>query len=260
MFEAIHADTPALRRSAFRLRYQVYCVEHSFEEPEANPDGLESDEYDDHAVLGIVSHRETGITVGTVRLVLHKRGSDHGSLPIHRVCQHPLIRGDLLPLETTCELSRFAVSKEYRRRVHDEYQSDEHPRRGSLREMPHIALGLIAVALRMGIASGVDTVCAIMEPALLRLVARLGFHFEPLGPLILYHGVRQPCYARVKTLIDGVEAEHPRIWEAITDEGRILARTCQESCDTQIRALRPINIGITTLDRSFSPSFLEEVA
>ncbi len=223
MFEAIPADTPALRREAHRLRYQVYCVEHNFEDPAANPDGLERDEFDDHSVQGVLLHRPSGLTVGTVRLVLHRPGARHGSLPIHRICQDPRVHD--FPFETNCELSRFAISKRFRRRVgdgcygrrEDDAELADDPRR----MIPHIALGLMMVALQMGIAREVQHVCAVMEPALLRLVARFGFSFDALGPPVLYHGLRQPVYSNVGTLLDRVRRERPDIWEVVTDRGRL---------------------------------------
>jgi N-acyl amino acid synthase of PEP-CTERM/exosortase system len=226
LFTATPAHTPELRREAFRLRYQVYCVEHSFLNPAENPGGLERDAYDDHAVQGILAHRETGATVGTVRLVLHRPGTPHGCLPVHDVCDPRFHDLDLLPLETTCELSRFAFSKTFMRHLGGGSGASESDRddlsRASQRTLPHITLGLISLALQMGMAHGVHTVCAIIDPALLRLVGRLGIHFEPLGPPVGYHGLRQPCYARVSTLISRVKAEQPSIWELITDGGRVL--------------------------------------
>ncbi|HUZ73947.1 MAG TPA: PEP-CTERM/exosortase system-associated acyltransferase [Stellaceae bacterium] len=252
MFEAVQADTPEKQRKAFQLRYQVYCVERNFLDPADNPDGLERDEYDDHAVQGVLSDRETGITVGTVRLVMHKRGARHGCLPIHKLCQDPLVhRRDVLPLETTCELSRFAISKELRRRVTDDGGREAGPCEVEMATrpwLPHITLGLIAVALQMGLAHRVDNVCAIMEPSLLRLVARLGFHFEPVGPLIPYHGWRQPCYAPARTLCERVAVEHPAIWKIITNESRLPSPHCGEFDDRIPR--RPISIGTSSLRRN----------
>ena len=224
IFTAIPAYTPELRREAYRLRYQVYCVEHSFLDPAANPGGLERDEYDDHAVQGILIHRATGATVGTVRLVLHRPGMPQGCLPVHDVCDPRFYDLSLLPLETTCELSRFAFSKTFLRHLGGGGgETDRNDcARGSQRMLPHIWLGLMSLALQMGMVHGVHTVCAISDPALLRLVARLGIHFEPLGPPVAYHGLRQPCFARVATLVNRVKSEHPDVWELITDGGRVL--------------------------------------
>ena len=229
LFESIPADTPELLREAHLLRYQVYCVEHNYEDPAANPGGLERDEFDEHSVQGILRHRPSGLVVGTVRLVLHKPGARFGMLPIHKVCQDRRVHDpDHLPIARTCEMSRFAVSKMFRRRAGDgAYGRAESPDAladDPRRMIPHITLGLMTVALQMIIERGLDTVCAVMEPALLRMVARFGIHFETLGPPVLYHGWRQPCYTRVAAVLASVEARRPDIWEVVTDRGRLLPR------------------------------------
>jgi N-acyl amino acid synthase of PEP-CTERM/exosortase system len=227
LFEAITADTPDLLRQAHQLRYQVYCVENAFEDPSRGRDGLEFDEFDSHSVQAILFHRLSSRTVGTIRLVLHEPGARCGTLPIHRVCKDArLCDPEFLPLETTAELSRFAISKAFRQRCDDAqygraYEPEEliaDPRR----VIPHITLGLMAVALQMGNLHGVENVCAVMELPLLRLLARFGLYFKLIGEPVEYHGWRQPCYANVEELIAGVEAERPDVWEVITDCGRLL--------------------------------------
>ena len=225
-FEARFADTPELLAEAYRLRYQVYCVEHNFLDPADNPGGLERDKHDAHSVQALLLHRASGASVGTIRLVLHKPGAPGGSLPFHDVCKH-LRPADLgaLPLETTAELSRFAISRAFRRRAgdgsygqvydHSELMID------SRRVIPHITLGLMTMALRVGVDRGVTHICAVMDPALLRLLTRFGIHFDLLGPLVNYHGWRQPCFAEVKKFLATIEAEQPDIWDVITDCGRL---------------------------------------
>jgi N-acyl amino acid synthase of PEP-CTERM/exosortase system len=226
LFVNIPADTPELQQEAYRLRYQVYCIERKFEDPSQNPSGLERDEYDNHSVQALLLHRESRKTVGTIRLVLPKPGAREGSLPFHSVCHHPRLRDpNFLPFETTAELSRFAISKVFRQREGDAaygrvYGPDD-LMRDPRRVIPHLTLGLMTVALQMGNAHGVRYACAVMEPALLRLVERFGLHFEPLGPLVEYHGRRQPCYANVEELIAGIEATRPDVWEVVTDCGRL---------------------------------------
>ena len=69
-FETRLADQPALAQTAYALRYQVYCLERKFENPEEHSQGLESDQHDAHAVQGVLFHRPTDRAVGTVRLIL----------------------------------------------------------------------------------------------------------------------------------------------------------------------------------------------
>ena len=112
---AIPADAPALLHAAHRLRYQVFCVENEVFDPADNPGGFERDAYDAHSVQALLLHRSTQAILGTVRLVLHKAGATEGSLPFHKVCRDPRLRDPaFLPLATTAEVGRFAISKEFR--------------------------------------------------------------------------------------------------------------------------------------------------
>ena len=65
---------------------------------------------------------------------------------------------------------------------------------------PNITLGLMKAIAEMSIHNGITHLTAMMEPALLRLTARLGIKFTPLGKLVEYHGQRQPCFAEIKDL------------------------------------------------------------
>src|SRR6185437_1636117 len=224
-FEAIAADTPELLRESFRLRYQVYCVENPFENPDEQSDGLESDRFDVHSRHALLRHRSTGSIVGSARLILPRLGARVGALPIFEIC--PEARR-VLPFQSTAEFSRFAVSKQFRRRAGDHLYGEGYSASDLLndrrRVLPHITLGLMAKALELGRAHGIDHVCAIMEPGLLRLLTRFGLHFIPVGPMVEHHGMRQPCYSPVGELLARIKRERPEVWDVITDCGRLWGR------------------------------------
>ena len=218
------ANTPELLNEVHRIRYQVYCVENPYEDPARNQDGLERDEYDSHSVHGLLVHATSKASVGTVRLVMHRPGTRRGSLPIHSVCQHPdLLDPECLPLETTAEFSRFAISKTFRRRVEGNAlaRSAEAEERDASRFIPHITVGLITIALRLAFAHGITHVCAVMEPALLRLLSKFAIRFKPLGAQVEFHGWRQPCYTTVAAMLSEIELERPQMWKTITENGRL---------------------------------------
>jgi N-acyl amino acid synthase of PEP-CTERM/exosortase system len=56
-----------------------------------------------------------------------------------------------------------------------------------------------------------------MEPALLRLLSRFGIYFTPIGPLVEYHRMRQPCHANAATLLQRVREENFDLWEFLID-------------------------------------------
>ena len=84
-FRVVSADTPGLIRRAQEIRYQVYCVERQFEDPDDHPDGRETDHFDFHSVHSLLIHRASGHAVGTVRLVLPRRDALEKSFVVQRV-------------------------------------------------------------------------------------------------------------------------------------------------------------------------------
>jgi N-acyl amino acid synthase of PEP-CTERM/exosortase system len=221
-------DNPPLLDEGYRLRYQVYCVEHRFEDPAHFPDGLERDRYDARSLHSLLIHRPSGAIMGTVRLILPDPDRPVGSLPIDTVCQALELKDDYaLPRAHTAEVSRFAVSRWFRRRigeagspsaVTDESLAEMAARRdmAERRIAPHITLGLIESLVRMSVASGATHWCSVMERALLRLLSRIGIHFDNIGPQVEHHGRRQPCCIGLNTLLERVKEERFDIWELIS--------------------------------------------
>jgi len=227
-FDAHIADTDELRDTAFRLRYRVYCIENPFEDPSANPDGREIDDLDKHSVHGLLVYRPNGSPAGTVRLVLPLPHDPYNSFALQRVCNDPLLRDPIrFPVRKMAEVSRFCISKEFRRRwgdnsymAGDVADSAEMSVDEERRILPHLSLGLIESLVRMSIDNGITHWCAVMEPTLLRLLTRLGIHFDSIGPLIEYHGRRQPCYIPLSVMLPRVQRERPDVWDVITRGGK----------------------------------------
>jgi len=226
-FEVVPADTQELLEKAYRLRYQVYCLENAFEDPADNPQGLETDEYDVRSKHSLLVHRESGIVAGTVRLILPDL-ADPLAFPAVLTSEALGERGrQYLPAATTAEISRFSISKEFRRRIEDgawpaiyDGQSD---RSGvNRRILPHITLGLMRALVQMSVENDITHWCATVETPLLRLLKRLGIHFHAVGPLVNYHGWRQPVYNALENLSWTVYDERPEVWDVITAKGGLL--------------------------------------
>jgi N-acyl amino acid synthase of PEP-CTERM/exosortase system len=218
-FSVADADTPELRDQAHRLRYQVYCMEHPFEPP--NAEEMERDDYDAHSDFALLTHRQTGLLAGTVRMVLPRPDALERSFAFQELCTDPAIRDPRrFPTERTGEISRFCVAKQFRRRVQDRALIDlpansEFDEGEWRRVIPNMTLGLICWLVGFSRAKGLTHWCAVMEPHLLRLLARLGIHFEPLGELVEFHGRRQPCATELEPMLRRVQAERPDIWSVI---------------------------------------------
>ncbi|MBA2355378.1 MAG: PEP-CTERM/exosortase system-associated acyltransferase [Acidobacteria bacterium] len=202
------ASTPALLDAAYALRYQVYCIEHAFEAPVNQMGERETDRYDAHSVHAVLWHRQTDKVVGCVRLILPTAQEGLSALPIRSLLgpaeRH---RMDALPPATTAEISRYAVSKSFRRRTGEELYPDVTSDLSSddaRRLAPHMTLGLFRGVATLATANGVTHLCAAMAPALLRLLERFGLSFERLGAPIEHHGLRQPCIAELADLGRGL--------------------------------------------------------
>jgi N-acyl amino acid synthase of PEP-CTERM/exosortase system len=223
-FEARLADQPALAETAYALRYQVYCMERKFENPEEHNQGLESDQLDAHAVQGVLFHRPTDRAVGTVRLILPERCGEEG-LPIAQLLgSNNIDLEDFVRVKDCVEVSRFAISKEFRRRwTDDRAVAPDHPllRDDPLRRTNLACLSLIQFSLRQCIDHNVLYWTAVMEPTLLRMLARMGLRFISIGPVVCHHGFRQPCYAHIATVLEEMRLMYPDYWDVVTNAGEL---------------------------------------
>lgn len=233
------ADCWELEKVAYKLRYQVYCMEHGYEDAGQFPDELEHDRYDAFSSHGLIYHRDqlngtAGYAAGVVRLVV--AGEQGHELPVDEYCGdliQRLARRDYgLQRRNAAEISRFAVSKEFKRRMSesetvsgvdgDVCYVDEHGQLAPVRRLfPHIILGLFAAIVKMSAQQGVDHWYAIMEPALLRLLAKFGIRFRHLGPVIEHHGKRQPVVGIVDEVLAGIYSSRPDVWHLITEHGTV---------------------------------------
>jgi len=195
------ADTPALVEQACRLRHQVYCLERGYE---PSVDGLETDVYDAHARHVVLCLRGCGTVIGTARMILPQMHQPTRSFPMQAVCDPAAL--DAVPLMGAAEVSRFAISKE------------RHGSSPAAASFPRLALvkGLVQISRQAGVTHW----CAVMERALLRLLQSSGIHFKAAGPLVEYHGLRQPAFCELAGMLGRMKAEQPEIWGFVTNQGQ----------------------------------------
>lgn len=193
-------DTPLLDQY-FRLRWQVYCNEKGFLDPDDYPGAIERDEFDDVSYhFGCVD--EDGTVIAGVRLV---PDSPLG-FPAHRHCRIDI---GFEPWVQSAELSRLVFSKGYRR--------------GSGRGDRAVAdceivLGLYRAVYRMSKRAGITHWLAAMEPSLARLLNRFHFSFAPVGPETDYYGAVRPYLAGIAQLERSVFVKCPDLyWDFTAD-------------------------------------------
>ncbi len=68
------------------------------------------------------------------------------------------------------------------------------------------------------------------------MLARLGIHFNPLGPFVIYHGKRQPCYADLDELLARTWTERFDVWQVLTRDGLLWPVNRQLSAKFSARA------------------------
>jgi len=221
-FEVVTASTEALLDQVYALRYQVYCVEHHFEDPADYPTGRETDCHDPFSMHIALVSRSSSVVVGTVRLIFPAEGRVP-ALPLHSLLGREAqaeLRG--YPVHRMAEISRYVVSKSFRRRKgEDEFPDVAYSpldSENSRRLMPHLTLGLMRGILQLGVSRQVQHLCACMRPALLRMLKQLGLSFQPIGPAVEYHGFRQPCIASIDDLLSGLAAHRAELCSIVSRE------------------------------------------
>lgn len=230
LFSTILADTPALLKAAHALRFQVYCLERGFEDAAAHPDRLEKDAYDAQSVHGVLLHQPTLEPVGTVRAILPMAGE---TLPIGKLLQQNALHlSDYLVVAEAIEISRFAISKDFRKRGSDTADTALMVRdREGLNEP---FLSLLQFVLRESIRHDVRYWTAVMELKLLRLLARMGICYSPIGPVVEHHGIRQPCYCYLPDMLEHARRAQPKSWQALTDGGALHEQLLGSSGDLAV--------------------------
>lgn len=187
------AVTPVDLHRIYQLRYQVYVNEWHFERSADHPGGIEKDVYDQHS-LHFMAFSDDEL-IGTVRII---KNSPIG-FPHERHCT---VTTDLsgLDRQRLGEISRLAVSKEFRRRRHcdeplfggdateDFFLSDKDARR----RRHEIIIGLFKTMYRESKVIGLSHWIVVTAPALQILLRRLGIWCEQIGPEVDYHGKRTP--------------------------------------------------------------------
>ena len=232
VFRVQLATSPEMINEVFELRYQVYCIDRPFEDANCFADKREHDSYDPRSTHALVRHRITGDSVAAVRLVMSGGSPKQAHFPMEGPCVHLMDQEALDAIngarrEQIAEISRMAVSREFRRRLNEEkaisgisepaYYADWETGK---RALPYISLGLFAAILQMSVKHDITHWMAVMEPTLLRLLKRFGVEFEHVGPVVDYHGRRCPVFAEAATLIEGIRKHRPDVWALVTENGR----------------------------------------
>ncbi len=241
-FETVLANTDELRKETFRLRYQVFCIENRFIDPNKHPDNMEYDEFDNHSKHILLRYRPTGEFVGSIRVILPNKNRLDRTFPVQSSgVEHPIAR-NTNAMSNHCEFSRLLILKSFKDRIHKDknYQNIyEEKSKGNWVQrkfIPYAPIGLFRAACEVAIDNGIENCFSIMEPKHLRALYRLGINkIQLLGKPVEYHGIRQPFTLNLLENYENGFLNAPDTWVIMADGGRIhsklinTARTQQET-------------------------------
>jgi len=164
---------PRLMDDSLQLRYQVYCVERRFFNPDNYPDRREYDEYDgDSLHLGVVDGM--GSLLATARLVK----VNVPGLPLFRHCRIYAHETELYrETNRVVEVSRLCVSRHLRR---------------YWRDRRSVVTILYRALFQVSKQNGFTHWLVATERSLQRLVTDFGFPFRAVGPCSDYCGEVAP--------------------------------------------------------------------
>jgi N-acyl amino acid synthase of PEP-CTERM/exosortase system len=194
-FELVQAYSPELKDEVYRLRHRVFSDELGFERP--NYDGREHDEFDLQSRHLLLRSVKTGISIGTVRLVMVPPEGPRLLLPFEKILAATIDRREFypvaLPRSTIAEISRLTLAREFRRHRRVEASGTAAPRAFGTPAhptFPYVQLGLYLGAIALAEQLGIETLFLLTEPRLLAHFRRLGFRVRQIGAPIEHRGVR----------------------------------------------------------------------
>jgi N-acyl-L-homoserine lactone synthetase len=183
------AQSSAEERAVFRLRHQVYCVERGHQDLPGNV-GEEFDEVDAHSRHVLLRHGDSGELVGTARLICINPLNPGASFQIQKFCAPALLAH--LPLRTSGEISRLAISKS---------------RQTGFQSVALMRLALVRGLVQLSSELGITHWLALQERSLMRLNERNALRFDPIGPPVACHGIRQPTAVDLAEMLEGMRRE-----------------------------------------------------
>lgn len=202
----------------YRLRYKVYCDEWGFEAPEDHPGEVEVDEFDCNSSHFAVIRQDNDEMIGTTRIIFWSRLGF--PLEGHVVLDSGAMDG--IERSKIGEVSRLAVSKDYRRRYVDkvmfefreydeEYENYTSAERRKVDQ--EIVLNLYSCIYRECADKKLTHLIAVMADGLYLLLKRIGIIFKKIGPSVDYHGPRTPYICCIEETMQNVQRKRPEIYE-----------------------------------------------
>lgn len=230
-FECIGVKGKIMLAETCRARYRVFCEERGFLDGAAYPDHQETDGFDAHSVHVLARHRG-GEIAGTARLILQ---SELG-FPCQAHCQFfeafSYLRDFRSPrLGNYSEVSRLAVSKQFRRRAGDSFYGGD-PRSTATADAsapeqradsvalppgPEIFLCILKYLYQETKRRGISHWLIAVERSLHVTLRRMGWPFVAVGPEVDYYGPVRPYLAEVVAAERSLSQKNPRLFSFLRE-------------------------------------------
>ncbi len=194
-FEVYLCDTDESRSVHFQIRYQVYCMETGFEDPEEFFDKKEIDKHDMNSVHFAARDPANGHWIAAMRLVL----AGQGTMPSEKLCNLDPIPAELSERLGRVEFSRLCVLESHRRHNRDRSQvkiidgsSGRVSKTVPNPRYPEILLGFIRAVFAWSRENNVSHCYFLINRALARTLKRLNLELVPVGESCEHRGLRTP--------------------------------------------------------------------
>ncbi len=219
------ADTPELKKMAYQLRYQVYADKYGDDVFDAEDrEKIETDQYDEHALHGLLFHRPTDALIGCIRVVpFNKNYHDH--LPLEKITRN--FDSSLLPLSDlrvpwTGEVSRMAIESSFRRRAYDISFQLRDRVKGDIKnkrlKINYLPLCLTLIGINLCKEANLDFSVALMEPKLAKLLSMFGVQLSKVGDTVDFHGERAPYKMFPDSSYNHLRPESQELYHLIAQE------------------------------------------
>ncbi|HEX5325598.1 MAG TPA: acyl-homoserine-lactone synthase [Acetobacteraceae bacterium] len=192
-------------------RSEIVCLPRGWFENVAS--AMETDRFAGRAGQVLLTRRSTGRVLGTAQVLALSPADPSAALPTQRACLPDTLR--MLSPGAIGEIRRFAISK---------HLSDA----GGL-DQAMLQLGLLQGILWLSADMGLTHWYAVMEHRLARRLRRSGIHFQPAGPALEHYGLRQPCWARIASMLERIRRERPAVWDYWTLGGTLWCEAAAEA-------------------------------
>jgi N-acyl amino acid synthase of PEP-CTERM/exosortase system len=213
-FRVCFADTEFGVMLHQRIRYQVFCLDKKFEDPEAFSSARETDQWDDQSAHFIVQNKATQQWVAATRLVLP---TPDRPLPVDDL---GVFDRAAMGMQDTLvgEISRFCVISN---RSGLEVSSDLVPQPGSLaawgigaigqKQQFEVTIGMMRAAGIYALKRGINICIMLVTDAFARLLRKLGVTLEQAGPATEHRGMRTPYLVDMREAVVSMARKSPPV-------------------------------------------------